>query len=57
MREYLQRVFNSVLSHPGLVTLGSGIPDLLVRQAQATVMMHRFVVYFHKILLYHENHS
>lgn len=41
MREYLQRVYNSVLAHPGLAALGSGIPDLLVKQAQATVMMHR----------------
>lgn len=42
MREYLQRVYNSVLAHPDLATLGSGIPDLLVKQAQATVMMHRY---------------
>lgn len=44
MREYLQRVYNSVLAHPGLAALGSGIPDLLVKQAQATVMMHRYII-------------
>lgn len=46
MREYLQRVYNSVLAHPGLAALGSGIPDLLVKQAQATVMMHRYIFEF-----------
>ncbi|XP_058795012.1 uncharacterized protein LOC131666391 isoform X2 [Phymastichus coffea] len=43
MREYLQRVYTSILSHPDLATLGEGIPQLLVQQAQSVVLMHRAV--------------
>lgn len=43
MSEYLQRVYSSVLAHPGLQALGEGIPELLVRQAQSVVLMHRAV--------------
>ena len=41
MREYLERVFSSILSSPELKELGDGIPELLVEQAQAVVLMHR----------------
>ena len=41
MREYLQRVYASILSHPDLVALGEGIPQLLVQQAQSVILMHR----------------
>ncbi|KDR19062.1 hypothetical protein L798_06418, partial [Zootermopsis nevadensis] len=43
MREYLQRVYTSILSHPDLVALGEGIPQLLVQQAQSVILMHRAV--------------
>ncbi|XP_044734371.1 uncharacterized protein LOC123296783 isoform X2 [Chrysoperla carnea] len=43
MREYLQRVYSSVLSHPDLQALGDSIPQLLVQQAQSVVLMHRAV--------------
>lgn len=43
MREYLQRVYASILSHPDLVALGEGIPQLLVQQAQSVILMHRAV--------------
>lgn len=43
MREYLQRVYTSILSHPDLAALGEGIPQLLVQQAQSVVLMHRAV--------------
>lgn len=43
MKEYLQRVYNSILSHPDLQELGEGIPQLLVQQAQSIVTMHRYV--------------
>lgn len=41
MKEYLQRVYNSVLSHPDIMALGDGIAQLLVQQAQSIVLMHR----------------
>lgn len=41
MKEYLQRVYNSVLSHPDIMALGEGITQLLVQQAQSVVLMHR----------------
>nr|CAD7571824.1 unnamed protein product [Timema californicum] len=43
MKEYLQRVYTSILSHPDLLALGEGIPQLLVQQAQSVVLMHRAV--------------
>nr|XP_024217346.1 uncharacterized protein LOC106677266 isoform X2 [Halyomorpha halys] len=43
MKEYLDRVFSSILSCPDLKELGDGIPELLVEQAQAVVLMHRAV--------------
>lgn len=45
MREYLQRVYNSILGNTELQTLGEGIPQLLVQQAQSVVLMFRSVVY------------
>jgi hypothetical protein len=41
MQEYLHRVYASILSHPDLVALGEGIPQLLVQQAQSVILMHR----------------
>lgn len=41
MKEYLQRVYNSILSHPDILSLGEGIAQLLVQQAQSVVLMHR----------------
>ncbi|PSN34110.1 hypothetical protein C0J52_14203 [Blattella germanica] len=41
MREYLQRVYSSIQSHPDLIALGEGIPQLLVQQAQSVILMHR----------------
>ncbi|XP_049817861.1 uncharacterized protein LOC109609412 isoform X1 [Aethina tumida] len=43
MKEYLQRVYNSILSHPDILALGDGIAQLLVQQAQSVVLMHRAV--------------
>ncbi|XP_012271893.1 uncharacterized protein LOC105695146 isoform X2 [Orussus abietinus] len=43
MREYLQRVYSSILAHPDLASLGDGIPRLLVQQAQSVVLMYRAV--------------
>ncbi|KOX81282.1 hypothetical protein WN51_00190 [Melipona quadrifasciata] len=43
MREYLQRVFSNILSHPDILDLGSGIAQLLVQQAQSVVLMYRAV--------------
>ncbi|KAI4456830.1 hypothetical protein MML48_8g00015589 [Holotrichia oblita] len=43
MKEYLQRVYNSILSHPDLQALGEGISQLLVQQARCVVLMHRAV--------------
>lgn len=41
MKEYLQRVYNSILSNNELSSLGEGIPQLLVQQAQSIVIMHK----------------
>ncbi|KAF5280931.1 hypothetical protein FQA39_LY17937 [Lamprigera yunnana] len=41
MREYLQRVYSNIYSHPDLTALGEGIPQLLVEQAQSIVLMHK----------------
>lgn len=41
MKEYLQRVYGSILSHPEILGLGEGIAQLLVQQAQSVVLMHR----------------
>ncbi|XP_051167467.1 uncharacterized protein LOC127285474 isoform X1 [Leptopilina boulardi] len=43
MREYLQRVYSSILSHPDIHVLGEGIAQLLLQQAQSVVLMHRAV--------------
>ncbi|XP_068087135.1 uncharacterized protein [Anabrus simplex] len=43
MKEYLQRVYSSILTHPDIQVLGEGIPQLLVQQAQSVVLMHRAV--------------
>lgn len=43
MKEYLQRVYNSILSHPDLLSLGDGVAQLFVQQAQSVVLMHRAV--------------
>ncbi|XP_017770930.1 PREDICTED: uncharacterized protein LOC108558515 isoform X2 [Nicrophorus vespilloides] len=43
MKEYLQRVYNSILSHPDIQLLGEGIAQLLVQQAQSVVLMHKAV--------------
>lgn len=43
MREYLQRVYTSILTHPEILALGEGIAQLLVQQAQSVVLMHRAV--------------
>lgn len=41
MREYLQRVYSSILSNTDLAALGDNVPQLLVQQAQSVVIMHR----------------
>lgn len=41
MREYLQRVYNSILTNDTLKSLGEGIPELLVQQAQSVVIMNK----------------
>ncbi|KAM7363338.1 uncharacterized protein ACRADG_000286 isoform 1-T1 [Cochliomyia hominivorax] len=43
MKEYLQRVYTSILSNPKLAELGEGIPELLVQQAQSVVIMYKAV--------------
>ncbi|XP_046659884.1 uncharacterized protein LOC124353884 isoform X2 [Homalodisca vitripennis] len=43
MREYLQRVYSSILGNTELQALGEGIPQLLVQQAQSVVLMYRAV--------------
>lgn len=40
MREYLQRVYASILANSELTALGDGVPQLLVQQAQSVVIMH-----------------
>ncbi|XP_026671760.1 uncharacterized protein LOC108627846 isoform X2 [Ceratina calcarata] len=41
IREYLQRVFSNILSHPDIMDLGNGIAQLLVQQAQSVVLMQQ----------------
>ncbi|XP_054282157.1 uncharacterized protein LOC128999597 isoform X1 [Macrosteles quadrilineatus] len=43
MREYLQRVYSSILGNTELQALGEGVPQLLVQQAQSVVLMYRAV--------------
>ncbi|XP_063709490.1 uncharacterized protein LOC134837994 isoform X3 [Culicoides brevitarsis] len=43
MKEYLQRVYTSILNNPDLAELGSGVPQLLVQQAQSVVIMHKAI--------------
>uniref|UniRef100_A0A182NCW1 Uncharacterized protein n=1 Tax=Anopheles dirus TaxID=7168 RepID=A0A182NCW1_9DIPT len=43
MKEYLQRVYTSILSNAELAELGENIPQLLVQQAQSVVIMHKAV--------------
>lgn len=41
MKEYLQRVYTSILSNSDLADLGDAVPQLLVQQAQSVVIMHK----------------
>lgn len=41
MKEYLQRVYNSILTNNKLSELGVGIPQLLIQQAQSVVIMYK----------------
>lgn len=41
MKEYLERVYNGILSHHDILALGEGIAQLLVQQAQSVVLMHK----------------
>jgi hypothetical protein len=41
MKEYLQRVYTSILSNQDICNLGDSIPQLLVQQAQSVVIMHK----------------
>lgn len=43
MREYLQRVYGSILANAELAALGERVPELLVQQAQSVVIMHRAI--------------
>lgn len=43
MKEYLERVYNSILSHPDITALGEGVAELFVQQAQSVVLMHKAV--------------
>lgn len=43
MKEYLQRVYTSILTSAELEALGRGIPQLLVQQAQSVVIMHKAI--------------
>ncbi|XP_055636132.1 uncharacterized protein LOC129775415 isoform X2 [Toxorhynchites rutilus septentrionalis] len=43
MKEYLQRVYTSILANGDLADLGENIPQLLVQQAQSVVIMHKAV--------------
>lgn len=55
MKEYLHRVYNSILSHPDLQALGEGISQLLVQQARCVVLMHRYfcnTFHLHQGLVY-----
>lgn len=43
MKEYLNRVYTSILNNEDLQGLGEGIPQLLIDQAQSTVLMYRAI--------------
>lgn len=43
MKEYLQRVYSSIMSNNKLAELGNGVPQLLVEQAQSVVIMYKAV--------------
>lgn len=43
MREYLQRVYSSILNHPDLAQIAERLPQLLVQQAQSVVIMYKAV--------------
>ncbi|KAL7033342.1 hypothetical protein ACKWTF_007549 [Chironomus riparius] len=43
MKEYLQRVYSSILSSIELESLGKNIPQLLVQQAKSVVIMHKAI--------------
>ncbi|XP_033165249.1 uncharacterized protein LOC117144261 isoform X1 [Drosophila mauritiana] len=43
MKEYLQRVYSSIVSNAKLGELGAGVPELLVQQAQSVVIMYKAV--------------
>ncbi|EDW81624.1 uncharacterized protein Dwil_GK12174, isoform A [Drosophila willistoni] len=43
MREYLQRVYTSIMGNAKLSELGQGVPELLVHQAQSVVIMYKAV--------------
>ncbi|XP_001359353.2 uncharacterized protein [Drosophila pseudoobscura] len=43
MKEYLQRVYSSIVGNAKLAELGTGVPELLVQQAQSVVIMYKAV--------------
>ncbi|XP_050419885.1 uncharacterized protein LOC126832893 isoform X2 [Adelges cooleyi] len=43
MKEYLHRVYKSIINNNELQKLGGNIPKLLINQAQSIVLMHRAV--------------
>lgn len=43
MKEYLQRVYSSIMSNAKLAELGNGVSQLLVEQAQSVVIMYKAV--------------
>ncbi|XP_050538538.1 uncharacterized protein LOC126903976 isoform X2 [Daktulosphaira vitifoliae] len=43
MKEYLERVYKSIMNNDELKMLGNNIPKLLINQAQCVVLMHRAV--------------
>lgn len=43
MKEYLQRVYTSILTSAEIESLGRGVPQLLVQQAQSVVIMHKAI--------------
>lgn len=47
MKEYLQRVYKSIINNVELQMLGDGIPKLFINQAQCVVLMHRYNIAEH----------
>lgn len=43
MREYLQRVYSSILSNAELESLGQGVTELLIQQAQSIVIIQKAI--------------